>query len=243
MVHATHKTRFSDSSLYDEICTACGCTDSQKELENPCPKQIIVPTGNWIQTYSGGRFWPCDPKPEHVNIRDIAHALSNQCRFAGHVRKFYSIAQHSVLVSQNVPPEHALWGLLHDAAEAYMCDLPRPIKYEPGMEAFKRAEKRIEAAIVECFGLTPGEPKAVKDADMRLLFTEKRDLLPPLPFETDQTTWGMGLQAEPLPAIIEPWTPERAEREFMMRFWILRLKEFASWRTQRSKSKTKKNLS
>jgi uncharacterized protein len=132
-----------------------------------------------------------------------------------------------------VPPEHALWGLLHDAAEAYMCDLPRPIKYEPGMEAFKRVEKRIEAAIVERFDLTPGEPKAVKDADIRLLYTERRDLLPNLPWETDKTTWGMGLQAKPLPAIIKPWTPERAEREFIMRFWILRLKEFALCRIQR----------
>ncbi|MFN9113590.1 MAG: phosphohydrolase, partial [Bacteroidota bacterium] len=70
----------------------------------------------WIQTFSGIAFWPLDPKPEHVRIADIAHALSMKCRYNGHTRKFYSVAEHSVLVSRHVPEEDALWALLHDAS-------------------------------------------------------------------------------------------------------------------------------
>ena len=76
--------------------------------------------GDWIQTYLGIQFWPLDPRPEEVMLFDIAHSLSNMCRFTGHCREFYSVAQHSVIVSQNVPREDAAWGLLHDASEAYM---------------------------------------------------------------------------------------------------------------------------
>ena len=117
--------------------------------------KVFVPTGNWIQTFTGGRFYPTDPQVDDVKIRDIAHALSNQCRFAGHTRKFYSIAQHCYLVSQVCDPADALDGLLHDAAEAYMCDMPRPIKYSPGLEGFKELEKKIEAVIQKRFDLGP----------------------------------------------------------------------------------------
>ena len=81
--------------------------------------------GDWMQTHSGIQFWPLDPRPEDILIEDIAHALSNQCRFAGHCCFHYSVAQHSVLVSENVPAQDAMWGLLHDAGEAYLVDLPR----------------------------------------------------------------------------------------------------------------------
>lgn len=92
--------------------------------------------GDWIQTYTGRQFWPLDPKPEEVCIEDIAHALSQQCRYAGHTIRFYSVAQHSVEIALRVPRAAALWGLLHDAAEAYLVDLPRPVKYL--MPAYKR---------------------------------------------------------------------------------------------------------
>ena len=183
--------------------------------------KVLAPTGNWIQTFSGGKFYPTDPRSEHVDIRDIAHALSNQCRFAGHTKEFYSVAQHCVLVSRNVPPEDALWGLLHDAPEAYMCDMPRPIKYAPGLEAFKALEKRIEDVIVKAFDLPPGEPESVKAADKRLLYTERRDLLPPLPRESDSYSWGMGLTADTLPSKIVPWTPKMAKTSFLFRFMQL----------------------
>ena len=64
--------------------------------------------GDWMQTYTGRQFWPIDPRANEVHIEDIAHALSMMCRYNGHCRTFYSVAEHSVLVSQHVPPEHAL---------------------------------------------------------------------------------------------------------------------------------------
>src|SRR4051812_31750950 len=84
----------------------------------------------YIQTYSGTEFWPLSPKAADVKLIDIAHALSNKCRFAGHCREFYSVAQHSVLVSRQLPDEFKLWGLLHDAGEAYFADIPNPIKIQ-----------------------------------------------------------------------------------------------------------------
>lgn len=191
--------------------------DEKQRLVHPESSKQLIPTGDWIQTYSGGRFWPLDPKPEDVKIEDIAHALANQCRFAGHVRKFYSIAQHSVLVSLICDRADRLWGLLHDAPEAYSCDLPRPIKYDERIKpAFKALEKKLEDAIVTHFGLPPGEPESVKAADKRLLFTERRDLLPYLEWHSD--SWGMGLEAKPLPYHISPWSPEHAEAMFLKRF-------------------------
>ena len=104
----------------------------------------------WIQTYTGRQFWPLAPQAEHVDIRDIAHSLAMQCRFNGHCRGFYSVAQHSVLVSQVVPPEDALWGLLHDAAEAYISDLPRPLKNTA--PEFRAAEHRLLTVILGRLG-------------------------------------------------------------------------------------------
>jgi hypothetical protein len=133
---------------------------------------------DWIQTYSGGQFWPLDPRAEEVEIADIAHALSNMCRFTGHVKEFYSVAQHSVLVAELVPTEHKLWALLHDASEAYLHDLPRPLKRsQPFGALYKGHEARLMEVICEKFGLPAEEPPCVKDADTRLLMTERRDLM------------------------------------------------------------------
>ena len=85
----------------------------------------------FIGTFSGLRFWPLAPNLEKILVEDIAHALAHQCRFGGHASRFYSVAEHSVHVSQLCLPEHALWGLLHDASEAYLVDLPRPLKLLP----------------------------------------------------------------------------------------------------------------
>lgn len=101
--------------------------------------------GDWMQTFSGRQFWPCDPRADEVCIEDIAHALSMQCRFAGHVRKFYSVAEHCVRASWIVPDRFKLAALLHDAAEAYVVDLPRPIKRQPELRAYLHIEERVEA--------------------------------------------------------------------------------------------------
>jgi hypothetical protein len=118
-----------------------------------------------ITTFSGMRFWPLIPNPADIRIEDIAHALSNQCRFAGHSREFYSVAEHSVRVSQHCRPEDALWGLLHDASEAYLSDVPAPLKELPAFEAYRAAERSLQGTIAVRFGLSTEQPRSVTEAD------------------------------------------------------------------------------
>lgn len=174
---------------------------------------VIAPTHtDWIQTFTGKQFWPLEPRIEDIDINDIAHALSNLCRYGGHVEQFYSVAQHCVLVSRVVPQEHALRGLLHDASEAYLIDVPRPIKRSEGMEVYRAAEKRLEAAIYTRFGLSPEDPECIKTADNQLLRTEQRDLMKPAPAEWKDYRVGA------LPETIIPWTPLASRRAFLTRF-------------------------
>jgi uncharacterized protein len=138
--------------------------------------------GAWMQTFLGKQFWPLDPRPDEIFIEDIAHALSLQCRFAGHVREHYSVAQHSLLVSQYCPRVDALWGLLHDAAEAYLVDLPRPIKrYSTLGDEYRIIENRLMGTICTRFNLPLECPGKIKEVDDFILQWEQRDLmaLPP----------------------------------------------------------------
>lgn len=170
--------------------------------------------GDWIQTATGDQFWPLDPLAGEVDINVIAHALGNLCRFGGHCRPFYSVAQHSVLVSLHSGPEDALWGLLHDASEAYLIDLPRPIKIDPAMEPYRRAEAAVQLAVCEKFGLDITMPASVKAADGLLLATEVRDLMAPV--HPEWAKWVLGLPM--LSGRIEAWAPERAAAEFLARY-------------------------
>jgi len=134
-----------------------------------------------IATYSGRIVYPLSPDPADLDIEDIAHALSNQCRFTGHTKYFYSVAQHSYLASLYVPQKWALWGLLHDASEAYLSDMARPIKKMPEFgEFYLAAEDRLMQAVVERFGLEPilPMPQAVKEVDDLLLGNEILTLMP-----------------------------------------------------------------
>lgn len=130
---------------------------------------------SWIQTRYGVKFDLLNPQPEMVNIGDIAHALSHQCRFTGHTRKFYSVAQHSVEVSKLVPREHAFAGLMHDATEAYVADIATPLKAL--LLDYKAIEDRVWVAIAAKFGLPRHLPPEVKTADTIMLMTERRDLI------------------------------------------------------------------
>jgi uncharacterized protein len=123
----------------------------------------------YIWTVSGKKFHPFDPQPDEIDIGDIAHALSHQCRFTGHTRVFYSIAEHSLNVAAILPDELKLAGLLHDASEAYLSDISRPIKQT--LPDYRELEYRIEAAIASKFG-TLIRDQSVKDAD---LLTLKRE--------------------------------------------------------------------
>jgi uncharacterized protein len=166
-------------------------------------------TTPWIQTYTGKQFWPFEPRPGDFDIEDIAHALSNLCRFAGHVESFYSVAQHSWLVSVLLPKDspYRLEALMHDAAEAYIIDLPRPIKQ--AMPQYTDMEHKIEAALAEQFKLEWPWPKEVKHADNQALRIEQINLMkdPPVPW----TTQGIGVPHMDLKAL----EPRLAEDLFM----------------------------
>lgn len=133
----------------------------------------------WVQTYSGKKFFPLDPKLEDICIEDIAHALSNICRFNGHCKEFYSVALHSVLVCDQVSKEAKPFALLHDASEAYLCDIARPIKSK--LPSYVRKEDKIQSLIFEKFTLWNFIPSHLAEeihvADLRLLATERRDLM------------------------------------------------------------------
>lgn len=138
----------------------------------------------WIQTHTGKHFDLLDPKPELVDPRDIVYALANICRFTGHVRPFYSVAQHCVHVAKLVSPAARAWGLLHDAAEAYVGDINQPLHVAMRM-TIKPIERKIAEAIRQRFGieLTPDIETEVHEADLTMLATEARDLLPGGPIE------------------------------------------------------------
>lgn len=131
----------------------------------------------WIQTASGKKFSILEPDVDQIDIDDIAHALSMLCRFNGHCTKFYSVAEHSVHVSREVEPELALVGLLHDAAEAYLGDIPTPLKRL--LPNFKEFEDRMEEAIGTKFGIDANLFKGteLKRADTQLLVDEKEALM------------------------------------------------------------------
>lgn len=140
--------------------------------------------GDWMQTASGKQFWPIDPRPEDVDINDIAHALSQVCRYGGHCRTFYSVAEHSVYVARACPPELRLAGLLHDASEAYISDIVRPAKRF--IEGYIAIEDRLQAAIGEAFDVSLAEFHAIKEWDNAVLLDEQAQIMLPPP---------------------EPWTP------------------------------------
>ena len=170
----------------------------------------------WIQVASGKAFPVLAPAPEDIDINDIAHALSRQCRFGGHVKvEHYSVAQHSVLCSQYVSdPDYALQALLHDAAEAYCVDLPRPIKNCGLIDGYRTIEDGIFKVIAEKFDIPEKLDPSVKVVDVRMLMTEQRDLMGPQvkPWEDS---------AEPFEFKIQPMWPNEARWAFLSRFMEL----------------------
>jgi hypothetical protein len=165
--------------------------------------------GNWMQTFRGGQFWPLDMRPEDVFIEDIAHALSMICRYGGHCERFYSVAEHSVLVSRVVPAEYALLGLMHDATEAYVGDVIRPLK--PALAGYKAIEDQVWLAIASRFGLPSGLPNEIKAADNAVLLAEQKVLMKDAP-----APWCVGGEAAKV--LVTGVAPKVAEREFLDRF-------------------------
>lgn len=175
--------------------------------------------GGWIQTYLGLQFWPLDPREEEVFIDDIAHALSMMCRYNGHCKTFYSVAEHCVYVSENVSPELALHGLLHDAAEAYISDLTRPVKqYIP---EFKTIERNLERVIFQKFGLCSDfDQSEIKRVDNAILVDESDQLMGKKP-----ELWT--LPEKKLGIRIKGWDWQEARYQFLKRYLALTQKKSA----------------
>jgi uncharacterized protein len=173
--------------------------------------------GPYLQTVSGRWVNPFDPDPEQLDSGDIARALANQCRFGGHCRVFYSVAQHSVIVSQLVEErggdsDEAFAALMHDATEAYLGDMPHPLKHRsPLGAAFKQAEDHLERALRDRFGIKPDVP-AIKAADRALLATERRA------FSAETWHWPELQGVEPLALELRAWSPDEAAEAFTRRY-------------------------
>lgn len=173
---------------------------------------------SWIQTCLGNRFDFLHPHESVIDIEEIAHALSLICRFTGHTSSFYSVAQHSVHVSHalcNESFEVQMCGLLHDAAEAYVGDVSLPLKRL--LPDYKGIEKNVERAVFSSFGLSHSPHASVKQADLILLATERRDLMP-----QSEEVWAVLDGIAPLPFTIIPMQPEQAYAEFLSRYEYLK---------------------
>lgn len=170
---------------------------------------------DFIETFTGRRFRPLDPSASDVCIEDIAHALSQQCRFSGHTRVPYSVAEHSVRVADRLrrhSREVRLWGLMHDASEAYLVDIPSPLKCTPAFMQYRIAEQALMLCVCERFGMDYAEPEAVREADAALLALEVRDLMPAKPAH-----WAGQLGAA-VGEEIRPWSARMAEVKFLETF-------------------------
>lgn len=131
---------------------------------------------SWILTRSGAQVDLLRPTAAMIKPTDIAHALAHLCRFNGHTPEHYSVAQHSLIVANLVPAEHQLVALLHDATEAYIGDMTRPLKAV--IPDYVTIEHRLWYAVCHRFNLHPELPDCVKHADLVALATERRDLMP-----------------------------------------------------------------
>jgi 5'-deoxynucleotidase YfbR-like HD superfamily hydrolase len=168
-----------------------------------------------METYTGKQFFILNPTLDSIDIVDIAHSLSMQCRYNGHTQKFYSVAEHSCILhdyalEQLDDDKLAFEILLHDASEAYMCDIPRPLKLE--LPDYQAIERSIEALIAQKFGLEYPHPQAIKDLDTRILRDERLQIM-----SKSGHVWNND-KYEPLGVDIHGWLPKKAEKEFMYRF-------------------------
>lgn len=169
---------------------------------------------------NGHYFDLTNPDDAIYGAEEIAHALSMLCRFSGHCKDFYSVAQHSVYVSLLVAPPFALDGLFHDASEAFMGDMTTPLKTM--MPRYRTMEKDIQASIARRFGMRPVEPSSVKGADLAVLAAERATLLP-----ADNSIWPILDGVEPARIDIQPMTPAEAKTFFLNRYYEIQRSNIA----------------
>ncbi|OGC69335.1 hypothetical protein A2415_03100 [candidate division WWE3 bacterium RIFOXYC1_FULL_39_7] len=168
----------------------------------------------YIGTYTGRRVHIFNPSADEIHILDIATALSRICRFNGHCRQFYSVAEHSILASLLFPPGiNAKAALFHDAGEAYLGDIVRPIKRQLEMKFYRKAEGNLYRLIAKIFGLPEEIPAAVHQADNDMLFTELATITPDADLQSPRLK-----NYRLLPILFHHWTPEEAKEEFLKRY-------------------------
>lgn len=200
-------------------------------------------TEPYIGTYTNKKFYFLDPKPEQICIQDIAQALSMSCRFSGHVSKFYSVAEHCCIIADLVERYHdnkngilrdaviptknkhaeAKAALLHDASEAYICDIPRPIK--PHLDNYFDMELKIEKVIQEKYNIT-AKTDLINYYDHHICGEEARQLFLHVPDWVEDFDRIDGIK-------INAWTPDQAKKEFLDRFY--RLNYYANIETPEEK--------
>lgn len=176
--------------------------------------------GSWTRTYTGKAVTVLDPDPDQIDIVDIAWALSRMGRYNCHTptQKLYSVAQHSVLVSHLCEPEDALWGLMHDATEAYVGDVVRPVKNQ--ISGFQEIEDNVWRVIAKKYGIEGPMPDSVMHADNAILVIEARDLFG----EDAYTSWGVPRKwtlPKYCPPIV-PWDQKTSFDMYIKRFEELR---------------------
>ena len=181
-----------------------------QELPGAEPARISKKRGDWIQTFSGRRFYPADPRAEDMDIGDVAHALSMICRFNGHTRWHYSVAQHAVLSARQAPREHAFEALHHADTEAWIADLTRPVKHM--LPPYVKMEAKIDRVKCKWLGLPHPMSSAVKMIDNRMLVTEASQLLS----GRGEAWWREPHWPQPYDIKIKEWTPAYAEEQFLI---------------------------
>lgn len=169
--------------------------------------------GDWIQTYTGRAVYPLDVRVSDIDIVDVAHALSMLCRYGGHSRFFYSVAEHCVLLSHAVPKHLAYAALLHDAAEAYLVDVPRPIKGALG--GYREIEADIMVSVCAAMGVSQMHLVDVEPYDRRILSDEMPQVMAPPPKPWKDMGEKLGVQITGL-------DPATAKGAFLKRFYELR---------------------
>lgn len=197
----------------------------------PLPTDTAYMASEFIQTFTGRSFYPLAPRTADVCIIDIAHALSNQCRFGGHSDFFYSVAQHCCLLADYVEsamkgtPLDCLQILIHDAAEAYLVDLPRPIKQH--IPEFRQYDYQIQMCIRSWLGLGDVPvPSWQDEVDSRIIHDEHAQVM------SESSDWQH--QGKPLGVTVVPWNAMRAEQNFLLRYSIYTHKIFGAHQYLRS---------
>jgi uncharacterized protein len=174
---------------------------------------IKVGVGPAIMLRSGAWFDFCAPASSNFTIEDIAHGLANICRYSGQCTNFYSVAEHSIFVSE-IAKSFEFEALLHDAAEAFIGDITRPLKQM--LPEYKKLEASVQRAILDRFDVLGPIPPQVKQADLRVLAAEQRQIMP-----EGTAGWVRGRKVEPAPITVRHLPPKDAKRLFLERFEVL----------------------